>query len=264
MQSTTMNMQGPGMRPRVQSARRSGADASSITPMMGATQSTQMMPGQQSMDGMQMIQEGMHGNMKLQRPTKSAANKYRHMIHGGGAIAEEIDYVGSSNQNIVIGGLLHSRQGTQGVNGLKTTDDMESFGSTAFMHPSGMQIHRAERRSAVRLKHHDERPQGSSYLNKTTQHTVSHGAGVLLGNLNYGEEGTFIRDLNVSNTSGNLKSVYDMRVSHSNLARQSKPPTGTKAKRKHLQSAITRSKKPNTLTGYDNNTFSHQNILPQK
>ena len=149
------------------------------------------------------------------------------------------------NQNIVIGGLLHSRQQAVGVNGLKTTDDMESFGSTAFMHPSGMQIHRNERRSAVRLKHNEDRPPGSSQLNKTTQHTVSHGAGVLLGNLNYGEEGhTFLRDLNVSNTSGNLKSVYDMRVSHSNLARQSKPPAGAKGKRKHLQSAITRSKKP--------------------
>mmetsp|Transcript_3409 Transcript_3409/g.4507 ORF Transcript_3409/g.4507 Transcript_3409/m.4507 type:complete len:185 (+) Transcript_3409:2380-2934(+) len=184
------------------------------------------------MDGMHMLQgaHGEHGNFMmgldrrtmLQRPTKSAANKYRHMIQGGGAIAEEIDYIGAANQNIVIGGLLHSRQGLQsgGGNALKTTDDMESFGSTAFMHPSGMQIHRNERRSAVRLKHHDERPAGSSYLNKTTQHTVSHGAGVLLGNMNYGDENNFLRELNDSKTSGNLKSVYDMRVSHSNLARQ--------------------------------------------
>lgn len=83
-----------------------------------------------------------------------------------------------------------------------------------------MLIHRNERRSAVRLKHNDEsRPVGSSYLNKTTQHTVSHGAGVLLGNLNYGDEINFMRELNDSKTSGNLKSVYDMRVSHSNLAR---------------------------------------------
>ena len=31
----------------------------------------------------------------LQRPTKSAANKYRHIINGSGAIAEEIDYAGN-------------------------------------------------------------------------------------------------------------------------------------------------------------------------
>ena len=70
----------------------------------------------------------------------------------------------------MIGGLLHSRTGAQvGINGLRTTDDMESFGSTAFLHhPSGMLIHRNERRSAVRLKHQEERPAGSSYLNKTT------------------------------------------------------------------------------------------------
>ena len=87
---------------------------------------------------------------------------------------------------------------------------MESFGSTAFMHPSGMQIHRAERRSAVRLKHHDERPQGSSYLNKTTQHTVSHGAGVLIAN--YQDDSRFDETTeNFSKLQGNMKSVYDMR-----------------------------------------------------
>ena len=36
----------------------------------------------------------------LQRPTKSAANKYRHMMPG--AIAEEIDYT-MSNSNLMVG-----------------------------------------------------------------------------------------------------------------------------------------------------------------
>ena len=81
-------------------------------------------------------------------------------------------------------------------------------------------------------------------MQKTTTHTVSHGAGVLLANLNYGVEENLLRDFNESRTSGNLKSVYDMRVSHSNLARavanKGAPSRSTKAKRKHLQSAITR------------------------
>lgn len=93
---------------------------------------------------------------------------------------------------------------------------------------------------------------------------MSHGAGVLLGNYNYGvEDLNLLRELNDSRTTGNLKSVYDMRVSHSNLAKtgggaQSKPPQagGTKAKRKHLQSAITRSNKPQNLTGLDTNNLS--------
>lgn len=117
-------------------------------------------------------------------------------------------------------------------------------------HPSGLQIHKNERRSAVRLKHRGEgQTAGGSSLNKTTQHTVSHGAGVLLGNMqHYGVEQEFLRELNNSNTSGNLKSVYDMRLSHS---RQSNRPTAGKSmtqKRKHLQSAVTRSHKPNNLT----------------
>lgn len=87
-----------------------------------------------------------------------------------------------------------------------------------------MQIHRNERRSAVRLKHGNDGA-NSSQLNKTTNHTVSQGAGVLLGNLNYHDE-ALLRELNNSQTSGNLKSVYDMRVSHSNLGGKpsAKPP----------------------------------------
>ena len=114
----------------------------------------------------------------------------------------------------------------------------------------------------VRLKHKDA--QGvSSEMQKTTNHTVSHGAGVLLGNLQYGDE-TLLREYNNSQTSGNLKSVYDMRVSHSNLAKKGgKPvPTDAKGKRKHLQSAITRSTRPQNLAQGENTTFSHQNILP--
>jgi len=121
----------------------------------------------------------------------------------------------------------------------------------------------------VRLKHGNEGTAGgSSQLNKTTTHTVSHGAGVLLGNLNYANEQALLREFNDSKTSTNLKSVYDMRVSHSNLARQSSKATGVgpsnKAKRKHLQSAITRSTKPQNLTGQDSNAFSQQNILPPR
>ena len=41
----------------------------------------------------------------LQRPTKSAANKYRQMLQGN-VIAEEIDYAQDNNSNIQIGGLL--------------------------------------------------------------------------------------------------------------------------------------------------------------
>ena len=82
----------------------------------------------------------------LQRPTKSAANKYRHMMPG--AIAEEIDYT-MSNTNIMVGG--HYYQRVDGV-----IDDLDSIDNGMRMHPSGLQIHRNERRSAVRLKHNDK------------------------------------------------------------------------------------------------------------
>lgn len=93
---------------------------------------------------------------------------------------------------------------------------------------------------------------------------MSHGAGVLLGNMHYGAEQEFLRELNNSNTSGNLKSVYDMRLSHS---RQSNRPTAgmnMKQKRKHLQSAVTRSNKPTNLTTGELQTFSQNNILPPR
>ena len=45
-----------------------------------------------------------HRRSMLHRPAKSAANKYRQMLHGN-AIQEEIDYQ-VSNSNIIIGGML--------------------------------------------------------------------------------------------------------------------------------------------------------------
>ena len=81
----------------------------------------------------------------MQRPAKSAANKYRHLMPTStNAIAEEIDYdMRYQDQNIMIGGFLQN----QGLLG----EDMDSVN----YHPSGLQIHRNERRSAVRLKHRD-------------------------------------------------------------------------------------------------------------
>ena len=58
----------------------------------------------------------------LQRPTKSAANKYRHMMPG--AIAEEIDYT-MSNSNIMVGGQYYQR--VDGVNQALITDDLDSI-----------------------------------------------------------------------------------------------------------------------------------------
>ena len=54
-----------------------------------------------------------------------------------------------------------------------------------------------------------------------TPHAVSQGAGVLLGNFNNAPTTTAsVRDfaaLETANQTGQLKSVYDMRVSHSNM-----------------------------------------------
>ena len=69
-------------------------------------------------------------------------------------------------------------------------------------HPSGMLMHKNERRSAVvRLKHPDD-PPGNSLMNKTHQHTVSQGPGVLLGNMaGYKDEINFIEELTKSRSS---------------------------------------------------------------
>jgi hypothetical protein len=98
---------------------------------------------------------------------------------------------------------------------------------------------------------------------KTASHSISQGAGVLLGNLQYQGEDTLLNELNDSKSGGNLNSVYAMRVSHSNLNNNKKPPqpsglkSNMKTKRKHLQSAVTRSVRPSNLTTMENNTFSH-------
>lgn len=105
--------------------------------------------------------------------------------------------------------------------------------------------------SAVRLKHNESRSQSGSVPRAVT-HSVSHGAGVLLGNLTTYQGGhnnlisnnnhNQLRELNDSKTSGNLKSVYDMRVSHSNLGHGAgRPPKAIKVtKAKRMQSAMTR------------------------
>ena len=57
-----------------------------------------------------------------------------------------------------------------------------------------------------------------------------------------------------------LKSVYDMRVSHSNM--HTRPISQPKAnKRKHLQSAVTRTMAPK-LTMPDESDMSGTNLLP--
>lgn len=72
-----------------------------------------------------------------------------------------------------------------------------------------------------------------------------------MGNMHLMADESSLRELNDSKTSGNLKSVYAMRVSHSNLASKAgnKPPANaTQAKRKHLKSAVPRTTKPTNLT----------------
>ena len=59
-------------------------------------------------------------------------------------------------------------------------------------------------------------------MHAKTPHTVSQGAGVLLGNFPQGtitSAGASTRDfaLEASKETGPLKSVYDMRVSHSGM-----------------------------------------------
>lgn len=203
----------------------------------------------------------------LQRPTKSAANKYRHLMPG--AIAEEIDYT-MSNSKIMVGG-NYEQQRYQRVGGQTLfTDDLDSVDhSRTRQHPSGLQIHRNERRSAVRLKHNDTKAGGTaeSQAYTTIPHTVSQGAGVLLGNMQYGADESSLRELNDSKTSGNLKSVYAMRISHSNLAQRtgSKPnQNATQAKRKHLKSAVPRTSKPASLTIHEGAAAGNGGNLSQQ
>ena len=237
-------------RARVQSARRVGPDG---IPIHGGVSTG----GPISHTEMGQMYSGIERRSMLNRPAKSAANKYRNMIPGN-AIAEEEDYR-MSNQNMMMSGFYPG-----GVGGRMMNEDFDSFHDATMNQPLGLQMHKSGRRSAVRLKHGREQSGvgNSSQLNKTTNHTVSHGAGVLLGNLKYGQDEQLMRDLNDSKTSENLKSVYDMRMtSHSNLAKGSGKAGhvagDNKSKRKHLQSAVTRSNRPQTLAGLDSNAFSH-------
>ena len=80
--------------------------------------------------------------------------------------------------------------------------------------------------------------------------------------MHYMAEEASLRELNDSKTSGNLKSVYAMRVSHSNLASKAgtkPPPSANQAKRKHLKSAVPRTTKPANLTINEPNT-GHVNL----
>ena len=160
-------------RPRVQSATRTGpGGTSSMMSMLDApNNSASMLSNLRAPTG--------------QRPTKSAANKYRQMMPGNGAIAEEIDYEGwGQAENIMIGGFIHkpSAPGLQNnPNNLMISEmDVESV----HYHPSGLQLHKNERKSAVRLKKKDDGgiQTGSQQLMHKTSHNISHGAGVLLGN----------------------------------------------------------------------------------
>ena len=126
--------------------------------------------------------------------------------------------------------------------------------------------------SAVRLKHNDRIQNDSAGMPRAVTHSVSHGAGVLLGNMNttHAFNETIqtnpqpTRELNNSTASGNIKSVYDMRVS-SNMGTNAagRPPKQIKVnKAKRMQSAITRGNKPpqNLSLQQNNATFSHHNI----
>ena len=97
-----------------------------------------------------------------------------------------------------------------------------------------------------------------------TPHTVSQGAGVLLGNLpNAVTSAGSTRDfaLETSKETGPLKSVYDMRVSHSGIHTRPVSQQKARGKRKHLQSAITRTMAPK-LTIPDESDMSGANLLP--
>ena len=92
-----------------------------------------------------------------QRPTKSAANKYRNIIQGN-AIEEESYYEARD--------FLRTGKQTR-VNLLSTGDDesIQDGGCTA---PIAMRIHKSGRRSHVRLKEPGEK----NLINRTA-HTVS-------------------------------------------------------------------------------------------
>ena len=103
-------------------------------------------------------------------------------------------------------------------------------------------------------------------MHAKTPHTVSQGAGVLLGNFPHGtitSAGASTRDfaLEASKETGPLKSVYDMRVSHSGMNTRPASQQNHRGKRKHLKSAITRTMAPK-LTIPDESENSGANLLP--
>ena len=89
-------------RPRVQSATRFG-NVKAMMNMTGGNYATSGLTSHTELAG-PVIDGTFDRRGMLHRPTKSAANKYRQMLHGN-AIQEEIDYQ-VSNSNIIIGGML--------------------------------------------------------------------------------------------------------------------------------------------------------------
>ena len=111
----------------------------------------------------------------IQRPTKSAANKYRNLIQGN-AIQEESINEQQREQFLRINNNTRTNLLSAGDD-----DSIQDGGCTA---PIAMRIHKNGRRSHVRLKEPREKE-----LQNRTAHTVSMGAGVLIGN--YGGDNKF-------------------------------------------------------------------------
>ena len=158
----------------------------------------------------------------IQRPTKSAANKYRNLIQGN-AIQEESINEHQREQ------FLRTNNNTR-TNLLSAGDDdsIQDGGCTA---PIAMRIHKTGRRSHVRLKE----PRDKELQNRTA-HTVSQGAGVLIGN--YGGENRLDETDLFLKREGQLKSVYDIRMSYT------RPSSMPRGKRSLLKSAGTRQAAP--------------------
>ena len=173
----------------------------------------------------------------VQRPTKSAANKYRNII--GNAIQEEVYH--DASDYIRKGGRLRNNLLVED----EDDDSIQDGGCTA---PIAMRIHKSGRRSHVRLKHRDEED-----LRNKNAHTVSQGAGVLVAN--YGGDSRLDDTDGFTKLSGNMKSVYDIRMSYT------RPSSMPKGKRSMLKSAVTRVVAPR-LTTEGEQALSHQNMRP--
>ena len=133
------------------------------------------------------------------------------MLGHDDAIQEEIDY--NAGSNVLISGFFRKSPNNTNTNLMDLDDETMIEGHCT--KPIGIQIHRNQRRSHVRLKNQDQ-----NRMQAKTPHTVSQGAGVLLGNFpNAVTSAGSTRDfaLETSKETGPLKSVYDMRVSHSGM-----------------------------------------------